>query len=53
MSITFDQAKLHNSFLTDEHRQWQQQLRRFLDAEVAPYADEWDEAGEIPDHLWQ
>ena len=26
-------------------------LRRFFD-EILPYADDWDEAGSIPDALW-
>ena len=50
--MDFDSARLSNSFLTDEHREWQLQLRRFFDKEVAPFAQEWDEAGHIPDDLW-
>lgn len=52
MPVTFDNATLANSFLTDDHREWQYQLRRFLDKEVVPYANEWDEDGAIPNELW-
>lgn len=52
MPITFDNSKLANSFLTEEHKEWQHQLRRYFDKEVIPYANDWDEAGEIPNELW-
>ncbi len=52
MSIDFDSAKLANPFLTAEHREWQKQLRRFFDKEIIPYADDWDEAGQVPGELW-
>jgi len=52
MPVDFDNAKLANSFLTEEHHEWQRQLRRFFDKEVIPYANDWDEAGKIPDELW-
>ncbi len=53
MSIQFDQAKLHNSFLKEEHHQWQRHLRKFIDTEIAPSAGEWDEQGRIPGGLWR
>ena len=52
MSLDFDAARLPNPNLTEEHHAWREQLRRFIDAEIMPYADEWDEAGEIPIDLW-
>ena len=52
MPLNFDSARLPNDFYTDEHREWQAQLRRFFVNEVMPYAQEWDEAGHIPDELW-
>jgi len=52
MTINFDNVGLANSFLTEEHRQWQAQLRRFFENEVRPYAEEWDEQCDIPDELW-
>jgi len=52
MSLDFDSARLHNPNLTSSHEEWRTQLRRFVDAEIMPYADDWDEAGEIPEELW-
>lgn len=52
MSLDFDSARLHNPNLTSEHFAWREQLRRFIDLEVMPYAEEWDEAGHIPLALW-
>ncbi|MBB6522685.1 acyl-CoA dehydrogenase family protein [Pseudoteredinibacter isoporae] len=53
MSLDFDSARLHNPNLTEDHEAWRSQLRKFLDTEVAPYFDDWDEAGKIPDEMWK
>ncbi len=52
MSLDFDSARLYNPNLTSSHEEWRTQLRRFVDAEIMPYAEDWDEAGEIPIELW-
>jgi acyl-CoA dehydrogenase len=52
MSLDFDSARLPNPNLTEEHLAWSAALRRFVDAEIMPHADAWDEAGAIPDGLW-
>ena len=52
MSLDFDSARLHNPHLTADHEGWRTQLRKFLDREVAPFLDEWDENAKIPDDLW-
>ena len=52
MSLDFDSARQPNPHFTEEHHAWREALRRFIDSEVMPYADEWDEAGEIPIELW-
>lgn len=52
MSLDFDGARLHNKALTNDHEIWRAQLRKFLDKEVEPYMDEWDENGKVPDELW-
>jgi len=52
LTLDFDSARLHNPHLRDEHIEWRDQLRRFLDKEVVPYAEGWDEAGEMPAELW-
>ncbi len=52
MSLDFDSARLHNPHLTAEHQEWRAQLRKFVDAEIVPYLNDWEEAGKIPDELW-
>ena len=52
MSLDFDSARLPNKNLTPEHDAWRQQLRRFFDREVAPFAEQWDEDGQLPRDLW-
>jgi acyl-CoA dehydrogenase len=52
MSLDFDSARLPNPNLTEDHEAWRTQLRRFIDTEIMPYAEDWDEAGEIPIQLW-
>lgn len=52
MSLDFDSARLPNPHITAEHEAWRTQLRRFIDTEIMPHADAWDEAGHIPIELW-
>lgn len=52
MALDFDSARLRNPHLGESHKAWREQLRRFVDTEIAPFADDWDEAGEIPASLW-
>lgn len=52
MALDFDGARLPNPNITADHETWRAQLRRFVDLEIAPFADAWDEAGHIPDALW-
>jgi acyl-CoA dehydrogenase len=37
-----------NPFETEECRAYRDAMRRFLKAEVVPFADDWEEAGEVP-----
>jgi len=53
MSLTFDSARLPNPELTPDHEEWRRQLRKFVDTEIAPYFDDWDEAGALPPELWK
>ena len=52
MSLTFDSARMHNPYITSEHEAWRTQVRRFIEAEIMPYAESWDEEGNIPSDLW-
>jgi acyl-CoA dehydrogenase len=50
--LNFDSARMPNPYLTADHEEWRSQLRRFIDREIMPYAEHWDEQGWIPDELW-
>ena len=52
MSLDFDSARLPNPHMKEEHLAWREQLRRFIDSEIMPFAEEWDDAGHIPIELW-
>ena len=51
MSLTFDSARMPNPHMREEHEAWRTQLRRFVDTEIMPYAEQWDEDGHIPIEL--
>lgn len=36
-------------YYNEHHVRWRQQVRDFVDKELAPFADEWDEAGDVTD----
>ena len=38
---------------TDEHRIFRQTLRKFLEKEITPHAEEWEEAGIVPRAAWK
>ena len=38
---------------TEDHHKFRQRLRRFLEKEVTPYADEWEKAGIVPKTAWE
>ena len=42
-----------NPFYTAEHESWRRTLRRWVDLEIAPYVNEWDEAETFPCELYQ
>ena len=52
MTLNFDSARLNNPDLNSEHEEWRTSLRKFVDREIAPYINEWDENGKIPDSMW-
>lgn len=39
---------MQNPFETEERRAFRETMRRYVETEVKPYADEWDEAGDFP-----
>ena len=40
-------------FFTDEHQQFRDAIRAFVDKEIAPFVHDWDEAGEVPRELYR
>jgi acyl-CoA dehydrogenase len=44
-AFTFDALRGRSPFYTAEHDAWRRALRAFVDAEIAPFAAAWDEAG--------
>jgi alkylation response protein AidB-like acyl-CoA dehydrogenase len=38
---------------TDEHRIFRQTLRKFLEKEITPHAEEWEEACIVPREAWK
>jgi acyl-CoA dehydrogenase len=44
---------LDQDFLSDEHRQFREQLRRFIAREVVPHAPQWEAAGMLPRELYR
>ena len=44
----FDQTTRSGVFLAEEHHMLRDQVRRFVEEEIKPHADQWEEAGETP-----
>src|SRR5215475_2684304 len=44
---------MKSPFYTPEHDAFRDVMRRFVEHEIAPYAHEWDEAGEFPRALYR
>ena len=40
-------------FFKPEHAQFRDALREFTRKEIAPFVDEWDEAGQVPRELFR
>jgi acyl-CoA dehydrogenase len=46
--IDFDSTRPPSPFMKDTHHAWRRELRRFIEREIVPHVEEWEEAGEIP-----
>ncbi|WP_157061853.1 acyl-CoA dehydrogenase family protein [Alicyclobacillus ferrooxydans] len=44
---------MQHLYLTDEHNQFRQAFRRFLEREAVPYFAEWEKQHRIPRELWR
>jgi acyl-CoA dehydrogenase len=52
-TIDFDSTRPPSPFLQETHHAWRRELRRFIEREIVPFVDEWEEAGEIPLSLYK
>ena len=52
-TIDFDSTRPPSPFLKDIHVAWRRELRRFIEREIMPHVEEWEEAGEIPLSLYK
>ncbi len=50
--ISFDH-RYHSPLYTADHDAWRATLRKFVDTEMMPHVDEWEEAGEFPRELYK
>ncbi len=49
--LDFDATRLPSPHLTEAHEAWRQTIRLFVEREIAPHVNEWDEAGAFPREL--
>lgn len=47
-ALDFDALRPPSPFFTESHHAWRRELRKFIDREIAPNVDAWDEAGFVP-----
>jgi acyl-CoA dehydrogenase len=50
--LTFDDLRPVSPWMGQSHAIWRAALRRWIEAEIMPHADAWDEAGEVPRELF-
>src|SRR5438874_3236352 len=48
-----ERTRVQSPFYMAEHEAFREVMRRFVDKEIAPFAHEWDEAGEFPRALYR
>src|SRR5262249_20986371 len=51
-TATLSEAALRFPYFTEEHDRIRQKVRQFCEDEIAPFAEEWDNAGEFPRELF-
>ena len=49
--LDFDSTRLPSPHLTDAHEAWRRSVRAFVDREIMPNVNAWDEAGGFPREL--
>lgn len=51
--FSFDATRLPSPHLTPSHEAWRNSVRAFVDREVAPHVNAWDEEGKFPRELYR
>jgi acyl-CoA dehydrogenase len=51
-TLDFDALRPPSPFFTLAHEEWRAALRRFVDREIMPHVEAWEEAGRLPDELY-
>ncbi len=51
--FSFDATRLPSPHLTPSHEAWRETVRAFVDREVAPHVNAWDEEGKFPRELYR
>ena len=49
--LCFDATRLVSPHLNDSHEAWRKTVRGFVEREITPNVNEWDEAGAFPQEL--
>lgn len=52
-TIDFDTTRPPSPFMQETHHAWRRELRRFIEREIVPHVNDWEEAGEIPLDLFK
>lgn len=52
-TLDFDSSRPPSPFYNETHHAWRRELRKFVDREMMPYVDEWEEKGEFPLELYK
>ncbi len=51
MPLSFDATRLPSPHLNDSHEAWRTSVRAFVEREIMPHVNDWDEAGGFPRDL--
>ncbi len=52
-TIDFDSTRPPSPFMRETHHAWRRELRKFIEREIVPHVNEWEEVGEIPLDLFK
>ncbi|KAJ5948631.1 hypothetical protein N7454_001938 [Penicillium verhagenii] len=47
------QLDIRNPYYTDLHRKLRAWIREYVETHIAPYAQEWEAAGQVPEEVWR